>query len=62
MHTILWLENMKGRDQSEDVGVVGRILEGVLEKQGWKVLNVCIWLKLGASDGFLWKFLTRLTD
>jgi hypothetical protein len=32
-HTIFWLENLKGRDHTEDLGVDGRIiLERVLGK------------------------------
>jgi hypothetical protein len=26
MHTVFWLENLKGRDHLEDVGVDGRII------------------------------------
>jgi len=26
MHTIFWLENMKGKDHSEDLGIDGRII------------------------------------
>jgi hypothetical protein len=26
MHTIFWLENLKGRDHLEDLGVGGRII------------------------------------
>jgi hypothetical protein len=26
VHTIFWLENLKGRDHSEDIGVDGRII------------------------------------
>jgi hypothetical protein len=54
MHTIFWLENVKGRDHSEDIGVDGRIiLEWTLGKQGTKVWNGCIWLRIGASGELL---------
>jgi hypothetical protein len=33
MHTKLWLENMKGRDDFRDLGIVGRIiLKLIIEK------------------------------
>jgi hypothetical protein len=38
MHTIFWLENLTGRDHSEDIGVDGKIiLEWILAKEGGKV-------------------------
>jgi len=38
--TIFWLENLKGRDQSHDLGVGGRtISEFILGKYGGKVRN-----------------------
>jgi len=34
MYTIFWLEDLKGRDHSEDLGVYGKIIvEWILEKQ-----------------------------
>jgi hypothetical protein len=45
MHTIIWLENLKGRDHSEDLGVDGKIiLEWILGEQGEKVWTGCNWL------------------
>jgi hypothetical protein len=32
MHTVFWLEDLKGRDHSEDLGVDGRILQRILGK------------------------------
>jgi hypothetical protein len=50
MHTIFWLENLKGQNHFEDLGMRGRIiLECILEKQGGKVWNECIWLRKRAS-------------
>jgi hypothetical protein len=38
MHTKFWSENLKGRDNSEDKGVDGRIiLDWMLQKYGGKV-------------------------
>jgi hypothetical protein len=35
MHTRFWLENLKGRDHSEDLGIDGKIiLEWILGKWG----------------------------
>jgi len=36
MHTILWLENLKGRDHSKDTGVESKIttFEWILRNQG----------------------------
>jgi len=37
MRTIFWSENLKGRDDSEDLGVDGMIFERMLGKQGGKL-------------------------
>jgi hypothetical protein len=48
---MLIAENLKGRDQSEDLGVDGKIiLEWILGKE---VLKLCIWLRIGTSGGLL---------
>jgi hypothetical protein len=48
------LENLKGRDNSEDVGVDGKItLEFILRKQGGKVWTGCMWFRIGVSGGLL---------
>jgi len=50
MHTVFWLENMKGRDLSEDLGVSARIiLVWVLGKEGWTVWNGFIFLRIATS-------------
>jgi hypothetical protein len=37
MHTIFWLENLKGRDRSEDLGADEMIiLEWILKDIGWE--------------------------
>jgi hypothetical protein len=48
---ILWSENLKGRDHSEDLGVDGRISDWILEKWGWKLWTGFIWLRIGTSGG-----------
>jgi hypothetical protein len=54
MHKIFWLENMKGRDNSENLNVDGSlILEWILGKQGGKVGSECIWIRTGTSGGLL---------
>jgi hypothetical protein len=53
MHTKFSLENLKGRDHSEDLGVDGKIiLEWTLGKWGGKVLPGCIWLRIGTAGGY----------
>jgi hypothetical protein len=54
MRAKFWPENLKGRDQSEDIGVDGRIiLEWILGKYGEKVWTKCMWLRIGTSDWLL---------
>jgi hypothetical protein len=44
----LWLENLKKRDYSEDLGVDGRtILEWFLERQSGELWTGFTWLKVG---------------
>jgi hypothetical protein len=48
------MENFKGRDHSEDLGVDGRIiLEWISGKQDRKVWTGFIWLRIGTSGGIL---------
>jgi hypothetical protein len=50
MHTKFWSEILKSRDNSEDLGIDGRIiLECILEKQGGKLGTGFIWLRIGTS-------------
>jgi len=52
MHTVFWLENLKGRGHSEDLGVDGGIvLECILGK--WCGVNGCILPRTGTSGGLL---------
>jgi hypothetical protein len=52
MHTIFWLENLKGRGHLEDLGVdVKVILEWILRKYGGKLWTGCMWLRIGTSSG-----------
>jgi hypothetical protein len=47
-----WLESLKGRDHSEDLGADGRIiLKCVLGKEGWRVWIGFIWLRIGTGGG-----------
>jgi hypothetical protein len=52
--SIIWLENLSGRDHSEDIGVDGKIiLECILGKQGGNVWTRLIWFRIEASGGLL---------
>jgi hypothetical protein len=54
MHTIFWLQNLKRREHSEDLGVDGKITsECILEKYGGKVWTGFIWLRIGTTGGLL---------
>jgi hypothetical protein len=51
---ILWFENPEGRGHLENKGVDGRIiLERILWKWGGMVWTLCIWYRIGTSDGLL---------
>jgi hypothetical protein len=48
------LENLKGRDHSEELGVNGEIiLEWILEKHPENIWTGFIWLRIGTSGGML---------
>jgi hypothetical protein len=48
------MENLKGRDNSENLGEDGKIiLKWILGKQGGKVWTGCIWLRTRTSGGLL---------
>jgi hypothetical protein len=52
MLTIFWLENPKGRDHSDNLGVCGNIiLEQISGKLGGKVWIGCSWLRIGTIGG-----------
>jgi hypothetical protein len=52
MHTDFWLNNLKGRDHSEDLGVDEKIiLEWILGKRIGKVWTRFIWLRIETSGG-----------
>jgi hypothetical protein len=43
--------NVKGRAQSKGIGVGGRImLKWILEKNGARIRNALLWLKMWSSD------------
>jgi hypothetical protein len=54
MYTKLWLENLKGKDHSNDLGVDGKIiLQWILGKEGENVWTVCNYIRIRASGGIL---------
>jgi len=54
MDTIFWLENLKGRDQLEELGVHGKIiLELILGKSGGKLWTGFTCLRIESGGGLL---------
>jgi hypothetical protein len=52
VHTVFWLENLKGRGHPEDLGIDGRImLELMLGKYSEKLWTGFIWFRIGTSEG-----------
>jgi hypothetical protein len=52
---IFWLESLKGREHSEDLGVEGRIvIKWILGKHCEKVWTGFIRFRSGTSGGLLW--------
>jgi len=52
MHTVLWLENLKERDHSEDLGVDEKmVLKWIFGKISGNMWIGCIWLRIGTSVG-----------
>jgi hypothetical protein len=50
MHTIFWLDNLKGSDRSDDISLDVRIiLEWTLGKESRKMCTGCIWLRIETS-------------
>jgi len=54
VHTKFWSENLKGRVNSEVVGIDWRvIIEWIIENWDEKLWTEIIWLRLGTSGGLL---------
>jgi hypothetical protein len=53
MLTNVSLENLKGRDHLEDLGIDWRILEWILENQVERMWTGFMLFRLGTSDGLL---------
>jgi hypothetical protein len=51
MCVVFWLETLKGRDHSEDLGINRRIILWILRKYGGKMWTGCIWLGKGLVAG-----------
>jgi hypothetical protein len=51
----LWPENLKGRDDSKDLSVDGKIItKRFLGEVGRKVWSRCIWFRVGPNGGPSW--------
>jgi len=50
MHTIFWLQNLKGRGQCEDLGIDGKISEQILVETGWEGVD---WMHLSQDRDWL---------
>jgi hypothetical protein len=55
MYRIFWLENLKRRDHTEDLGVDGEIILECLGNEDGRVWIGCIWLSTGTSGRLLGK-------
>jgi hypothetical protein len=54
VHIVFWLENLKERDHSDELGIDGRIiLEWILGKYGGELWTGCIWPRIETSGGLL---------
>jgi len=52
MHTIFWLENLRGRDHLKNLGVDAKtISEWILGKYANNMWTGGIWLRIGTSGG-----------
>jgi hypothetical protein len=50
MHTITWLENLKGRDHSKVPEIDGKIiLQWIFGKCGEKLWTELVWIRIGKS-------------
>jgi hypothetical protein len=49
---VSWWENLKEREHLDDLGVDGRILKCISEKQDGKAWTGLIWLRTGTSGRF----------
>jgi hypothetical protein len=48
--TVIWSENLEGRDNLEDLGINGNI---IFQKWDREVGNGFIWLRIGTCGGIL---------
>jgi hypothetical protein len=51
MHAIFWLENLKRRDHSEELGVDGKIVSEWILGKGWKGMD---WMHLALDRDQWW--------
>jgi hypothetical protein len=60
MHTLFWLENLRGRDHLEDLAINGKIiLDRMLGKIGWEDVD---WMHLSQDNDQWWALVNMVMN
>jgi len=60
MHARYWLESLNTRDRLEELGVVGRKIKWILNKNNGRRRIRLIWLSIGTTGGALVNMVRKL--